>query len=94
MAEIVDNLLEPLTRDGTFDIVHDFTMIPTVIVAEMMGVPEDRHEDFRRWSHTIAGSATYGLEDPDVRERMQRASQELKHYLDDEIERHRRRSPP
>jgi cytochrome P450 len=94
IGEIVDELIAPLVVDGVeFEIVRDFTMIPTVIVAEMMGVPKEHHEDFRRWSHTIAGSASYGLEDAVMRARMAQAGEELKAYLAEEIERHRRERP-
>jgi cytochrome P450 len=93
VAEVVDELLTPLMADPTtrsdYDLIADFTRIPTVIVAEMLGVPEARHEDFRRWSHTIAGGVAYGNESPEVIEAMRRASQEINEYMTEEIERHR-----
>jgi cytochrome P450 len=90
----VDELLTPL-RDGAegFDIVADFTMIPTIVLAEMIGVPADRRRDFRRWSATIAGSLAYGLEDPSTLARMRDASDELRLYLAEELDRHRRDRP-
>ena len=94
IGEVVDELLAPLAAgDGEFDIIRDFTMIPTVVLAQMIGVPAERHQDFRRWSSTIAGSLAYGREDPDARERMRIAGEELKLYLDEELERHRRDQP-
>jgi cytochrome P450 len=94
VADVVDELLAPLVSapDG-FDIIRDFTMIPTVILAEMIGVPRSRQEDFRRWSSTIAGSLAYGNEDPAARARMREASEELRLYLEEEFERHRRTQP-
>jgi cytochrome P450 len=94
VAEVVDELLAPLVGgSGEFDIIRDFTMIPTVVLAQMIGVPKERHQDFRRWSSTIAGSLSYGHEEPEARERMLRASEELKVYLDEELDRHRRDEP-
>ncbi len=94
VAETVEHLLEPL-RDGAdrFDIISDFTMIPTVVLAEMIGVPADRRDDFRRWSSTIAGSLAYGLEDPETLGAMRQASAELRLYLAEEFERHRQDRP-
>jgi cytochrome P450 len=94
VGEVVDELLAPLAAgSGDYDVIRDFALIPTVILAEMIGVPKDRQEDFRRWSSIIAGSATYGGEDPATLEAMRGASEELKGYLDEEFERHRREQP-
>jgi cytochrome P450 len=90
VAEVVDELLTPLLEGRTdFDLIADFTRIPTVIVAEMLGVPEERHEDFRRWSNTIAGGIAYGNESPEVLAAMRQASDEVNAYMTEEIERHR-----
>jgi cytochrome P450 len=80
IADVVDELLAPLVSapDG-FDIIRDFTMIPTVILAEMIGVPRSRQEDFRRWSSTIAGSLAYGNEDQEALARMRAARASLVH---------------
>jgi cytochrome P450 len=93
VGEVVDELLAPLVEKGSFDIVSDFTMIPTIIVAEMMGVPKDRYEDWRRWSHTIVSGLSYGHEDPEVGALIRRVGDEANAYLAEEIERHRRELP-
>jgi cytochrome P450 len=94
VSDVVDELLAPLVEGReSFDVIADFTMIPTVIVAEMLGVPPDRYEDFRRWSHQIVSNLAYGNEQPETREIMRGASAELNEYLSEEIERHRREQP-
>jgi cytochrome P450 len=94
VVEVVDELLAPLVRgSGSFDLIGEFTMLPTVIVAEMLGVPQSRHDDFRRWSHVIASGLAYGAEDPVRKESMRIASREVNEYLAEEIERHRREQP-
>jgi cytochrome P450 len=94
VAETVDHLLAPMVlKTHGFDIIRDFTMIPTVVLAKMIGVPQERQEDFRRWSATIAGSLAYGNEDPLALERMHQASDEMRAYLSEEFERHRRHRP-
>jgi cytochrome P450 len=91
VGEVVDELLAPLVAGrADYDLIADFTMIPTVIVAEMMGVPKERHEDFRRWSHAISSNLAYGHETPEARNAMMQASRELNDYLEEEIARHRR----
>jgi cytochrome P450 len=93
VGEVVDELLAPLAQGRTdYDLIADFTMIPTVIVAEMMGVPKERHEDFRRWSHDISSNLAYGHENPGAHDAMMQASHELNEYLGEEIARHRRES--
>jgi hypothetical protein len=57
-------LLAPLTAgDGDCDLIAEFTMVPTIIVAEMLGAPPERHGDFRNWSNTIVSNLSYGHED-------------------------------
>ncbi len=90
IREVVDQLMEPLAQGREFDLISDFTRIPIVIVAEMMGVPEERHDDFLRWSNAVTGNVAYGREQPEIRRRMDDALAELNAYLDEEIERHRR----
>jgi cytochrome P450 len=93
VTEVVEELLAPLVQgSNSFDLA-EFTMIPTVIVAEMLGVPPERHEDFQRWSNTIVSNIAYGHEDPRTREVMLVAIQELDAYLAQEIERHRHEQP-
>ena len=89
VREVVDELLSPLATTSEFDLIADFTVIPTIIVAEMLGVPKTRHDDFCRWSHEIASNLSYGNEVPGVREVMHRAGREVNDYLGEEIERHR-----
>ncbi len=89
IRQVVDELLAPLARGGMFDLA-DFTTIPVVIVAEMFGVPAERHEDFRRWSNAIVSNIAFGNEESAARREMEQAVVELKQYLAEEIERHRR----
>jgi cytochrome P450 len=89
VAEVVDDLLAPLVAGARrFDLIADFTTLPTVIVAEMLGVPGSRHEDFQRWSHGIVANRSRARE-PDRRAVMQQVAVEINGYFSEEIERHR-----
>jgi hypothetical protein len=94
VREVVEELLAPLVEGRqSVDLIADFTKIPVVIVAEMLGVPEERHEDFRRWSHAIISNLAFGHESPEARGVMDQAIAELNDYLNEEIEKHRRGQP-
>jgi cytochrome P450 len=91
IKDVVGTILEPLVSgNDSFDLIADFTKLPTIIVADMLGVPTDRHADFMRWSHTIVTNLAYGLEDEDRRTALEQASQELNDYMAAEIDRRRR----
>jgi cytochrome P450 len=94
IAEVVDRLLTPMVAGGaSFDLIADFTTLPTLIVAEMLGVPDDRHADFQRWSHDIVTNLAFGMEDEEGLAVLRRAATEINAYLQEEIERHRREQP-
>ncbi len=92
IREVVEELLAPLGPDATFEL-EDFTKVPVIIVAEMLGVPEEHHDDFRRWSNEITGKHSFGREEPELRRVIDQAIAELNVYLDEEIARHRREQP-
>jgi cytochrome P450 len=93
IRDVVGQLLAPLAGEQASFSLEDFTKIPVIIVAEMLGVPEEHHEDFRRWSNEVTGNNAYGREQAEIRAIMDRALAELNAYLDEEIERHRREQP-
>ncbi len=51
VEQIVDDLLTPLIGAGPVDLVDRLSgPFPVTVIAEMMGIPAERREDFRRWS--------------------------------------------
>ncbi len=91
VRDVVRELLAPLVAgNDSFDLIADFTLLPTVIVADMLGVPAERYEDFRRWSHVIVTHLSFGFEDEESQALLARTAQEINGYLREEIERHRR----
>ena len=88
--EVVEELLTPGIESGsTLDLIADFTKIPVVIVAELLGVPAERHDDFRRWSHNIVSNVTFGGETPEQQRIIDDTVTEIHAYLSLEIERRR-----
>jgi cytochrome P450 len=94
VREVVEELLTPL-REGSrsYEIIADFTMIPTVIVADMLGVPPDHYQDFRRWSHEINSNLAWGAEKEEIQAIMRRTAVEINEYIRLEMDRHRREQP-
>ncbi|ORA19479.1 cytochrome P450 [Mycobacterium arosiense] len=90
---IVDQLLRPLVDGRDHFDIDDFTRIPVIVVAELLGVPEDRHDDFRRWSNVLVGNVAFGNEAPEAHRAMEAVVAEAKNYLSEEIARHRRERP-
>jgi cytochrome P450 len=94
ISEVVHELLAPLVAGSdSFDLIADFTTLPTLIVSEMLGVPEERYDDFQRWSHDIVTNLAFGMEDPESLAVLRRAATEINAYLREEIDRHRREQP-
>jgi cytochrome P450 PksS len=56
---LAGDLLDAVQARGRMDLIHDFAMlVPTTIIAEMLGVPVlDRHK-FHHWSSTIVSSTS------------------------------------
>lgn len=64
--EIVESCVEPLRRGQPFDVVTQLAIpLPVTLIAEMLGVPAERHADFKRWSDMIIDfSSGPGRDDP------------------------------
>lgn len=91
VSEVVNRLLAPLVSGNeSFDLISDFTVLPTIIVSEMLGVPEDRQDDFQRWSHDIVTNLAFGLENEESLAVLRRAATEMNEFLKEEIKRHER----
>ncbi|MAE95302.1 MAG: cytochrome P450 [Deltaproteobacteria bacterium] len=59
IRELADGLLEPLREGEPFDLMRDLAVpLPVTIIAEMLGVPPERHASFKRWSDCIIHNAS------------------------------------
>ena len=87
VTDVVTDLSRPLEQaQRSYDLIADFTMVPTVIVADMLSVPADRYPDFKRWSHDVVSNLAWGAEDDQTKAVMLRASDELNAYVPYELE--------
>ena len=79
--------------EGEFDLTARIANpIPTVVIAELLGVDPDRHQEFKRWSDTASKGAFGPPGDPADVDAAEEASQLLSQLFCDEIEK-RRESP-
>jgi cytochrome P450 len=94
VRSVVDELLLTLVEHSeAIDLIADFTMIPTVIAADMLGIPAERYDDFRRWSHNVVTLLAYGFEDAHAQALLRQTASELNEYMGSELERHRQDRP-
>ncbi len=92
IQQVVDDILEPLGERRGIDLVRDFAIpFPVIVIAEMLGVPGEDREAFKRWSTVIAGlldpvSSEYSVKDVEA------AFAEMETYFERLFE-ERRREP-
>ncbi len=93
VEEIADELLDAAPRGEPWDLVERVAMpLPVVVIAELLGVPVSDRELFKRWSTSIADTATNLFSTPSSIEATKRAAAELIEYLSGFVE-ERRRDP-
>ncbi len=90
--EVADRLLDAAaTQDGPVDLIADYAApLPVTLICEMLGVPADDHERFRRWGDVVALSLE--MVDAGQQEAIDRAAGELDAYFGQHFERRRHES--
>jgi len=78
---LVDELLNRVAVGDTFDVIADVAYpLPATIIGELLGVPIDDLDQFKRWSDDIAGSFTLT---PETMRRAYIALRELTAYVNE-----------
>jgi cytochrome P450 len=63
---ITDGLLDAVPSTGELDVVRDLAYpLPVTVIAELLGIPAEKREDFKRWSDTLVSNE--GTEDMQAR---------------------------
>ncbi|GAB2742763.1 cytochrome P450 [Sinomonas soli] len=87
ISEIVEELLDRVAATGSMDLIDDFAYpLPVIVIAELMGIPAEDRDRFKRWSDTVV-SQVRDYEDSPGRTA---AQQEMAEYFFAMIERRRR----
>ena len=57
ITAIVNQLLDQVAPTGHMDIIDDLAYpLPVIVIAEMLGIPHEDRQRFKRWSDAIVGS--------------------------------------
>ena len=92
IREIASEILGRAKRVHDFDLVKDLAnVLPVVVIAEMLGVPAERHGIFKEWSDKLIDAAN-NLPGTPTPPDVVRTIDALTDYLEVEVER-RRKSP-
>jgi cytochrome P450 len=86
LRELAQGLVRDAVERGTVDIVEALTHpLPMVIIAEILGVPPEDRDSFKRWSETVIAGVGSGLLDAgpteDEAATREAASREMDDYV-------------
>ncbi|WP_435359374.1 cytochrome P450 [Haloarchaeobius sp. DFWS5] len=92
IEEIANDCLDDVVDSGEMDLVDDLAYpLPVIVIAELLGVPSEDRDTFKRWSDTLVETPTEQTEEAakEVAERREETLDELRDYFDDLIEQRR-----
>ncbi len=83
IQEIVNGLIDEIQGKGETDLIRDFAYrLPATVISEILGLPNERHDDFRRWSEDIgAFSQGSSLSFSETAEQAQKSLLEMTNYF-------------
>lgn len=89
---IVDGLLDAAAPAGRLDLIADLAYpLPVTVIAELLGLPADQQEQFKRWSDDIAGIVGSGPPRVEAAERAQSSLLAFAEYFQAVVAERRRR---
>ncbi|MCW3466353.1 cytochrome P450 family protein [Chitinophaga nivalis] len=78
VQQIADELIDKIIDKGSMDLIDDFAFpLPLTVIAELLGIPIEHHEMFRKWSNLLTDGYTTAENLPQVQE----ATHGFIHYL-------------
>ncbi len=85
IIEIVEQQLDKIS-EPEFDLIAEYAApIPTIVIAEMMGISTDLQEDFRRWSAAAVTAAFNIAPTPEEAEEGMQAAGALEDFFKEQI---------
>jgi cytochrome P450 len=85
-AALVDRLLDAVDPAG-FDVVDDLAYpLPAIVIAHLLGVPADRHQEFQGWSRQLGALVMGKVSRPDAWDRALAAARDLEELFSVMIE--------
>jgi cytochrome P450 len=69
IRELSNEMIDSVIDNGRFDLIKDLAYpLPVIVIAEMLGVPAEDRERFKRWSDLVVASADQFFVDVNERE--------------------------
>lgn len=82
IQDVVDHLLDGIERRGQPDLVTELAYpLPVIVIAEMLGIPSEDRERFKRWSDNVVATLGGPFTPPAVFESGRRALEDLAGYI-------------
>jgi cytochrome P450 len=83
--EVIDRVLSSIVTDE-FDLIAEFSgPIPTVVIAEMLGIDPAMHQHFKHWSDVSVAASFNPFQSADETRAAEEANQSLKNFFSNEI---------
>jgi cytochrome P450 len=90
IQEIADELLDKVEGRDHWDIIHDFSApLPTIVIAEMLGIDPADQAQFKAWSDVVVQGFNPMLSD-EVRKQIEKVGAEMDAYLRTAVEARRK----
>ncbi|PID85193.1 MAG: cytochrome P450 [Chloroflexi bacterium] len=68
---IADSLLDKVVGQGEMDLIADFALpLPTIIITDMLGIPDVDRDEVQEWSQAIIAPGRHGLSYKDRRRKV------------------------
>lgn len=90
IAKVADELIQNILNKKEADFIADFAQpLPVIVIAELMGVPEEDRHMFRNWSSELLIGYDSVVANPEILRRQQSVMNELILYFTQLIQRRR-----
>ncbi|MGE5137886.1 MAG: cytochrome P450 [Rudaea sp.] len=61
IQSLVDSYLDRIMKQGRMDVIADLGYpLPVTVIAEMLGIPSEDREQFKRWSDSVVAIGNFG----------------------------------
>ncbi|MGH7960446.1 MAG: cytochrome P450, partial [Candidatus Binatia bacterium] len=82
LRQVAQRLIEPMVARGECDLIGALAIpLPVMVIAELLGIPPERYEEFKRWADDLARSINGAALTPEDRVQIRQSTTELSAYL-------------
>ena len=93
IQDITDDLLRPVLEKGHMDLIKDLAYpLPSIVTAELLGVPTSDWKQLTTWTTTFAEALGNFQHNPDHAPQVMRTLEEMCAYFNDAVRDHRQHS--